>query len=150
MPDSRFRHETDPDNPGWMIWEITEEERFNQVLGPFRVRKESDTIARCRIWPQRIHSNLADVVHGGVVMSFIDISLFAGSRMLGILDAGRAVTVDLSCQFMAPGLLEKSLDSQVEILRETGRLVFLRGLVLQGEVKIAAFSGTIRKVSPAR
>jgi len=150
LSDSKFRYEPDPENPGWMIWEITEEERFNKILGPFRVRKESETKARCRIWPQPIHSNLADVVHGGVVMSFIDISLFAGSRMLGVLHAGRSVTVDLSCQFMAPGALEKPLDAEVEILRETGRLVFLRGLVVQDTVKIAAFSGTIRKASPPR
>lgn len=150
MSDTKFRHELDPDNPGWMIWEITEEERFNRVLGPFRVRKESETTARCRIWPQPIHSNLSDVVHGGVVMSFIDISLFAGSRMLGILHAGRSVTLDMTCQFMAPAVLEKSLDAEVEILRETGRLVFLRGLVVQDAVKIAAFSATIRKASPPK
>jgi acyl-coenzyme A thioesterase PaaI-like protein len=150
LSDSKFRHEPDPDNPGWMIWEITEEERFNRVLGPFRVRKESETTARCRIWPQPIHSNLSDVVHGGVVMSFIDISLFAGSRMLGILHAGRSVTLDMTCQFMVPAVLEKSLDAEVEILRETGRLVFLRGLVVQDAVKIAAFSATIRKASPPK
>lgn len=150
MSDSKFRHEPDPDNPGWMIWEIMEEERFNQVLGPFRVRKESETIARCRIWPQPLHSNLSDVVHGGVVMSFIDISLFAGSRALGIEHAGRSVTLDLTMQFMAPGAMDQPLDAEVEILRETGRLVFLRGMVVQSEVRVAAFSGTIRKVSPRR
>ncbi|MEO1168398.1 MAG: PaaI family thioesterase [Pseudomonadota bacterium] len=150
MSDSKFRHEPDPDNPGWMIWEIKEEERFNNILGPFRVRKESDTVARCRIWPQPIHSNLADFVHGGVVMSFIDIALFAGSRMLGIEHAGRSVTLDLTCQFMAPAELGKPLDAEVEILRETGRLVFLRGMVVQEDVKVAAFSGTIRKASPPK
>lgn len=147
---SEFRHEPDPDNPGWMIWEIREKERFNNILGPFRVRKESNTMARCRIWPQPIHSNLANVVHGGVVMSFIDIALFAGSRMLGIEHAGRSVTLDLTCQFMVPGELENPLDAEIEILRETGRLVFLRGMVVQDEVKVAAFSGTIRKASPPR
>lgn len=150
MSDSKFRLEPDPNNPDWMIWEITEEERFNRVLGPFRVRKESEAMARCRIWPQPIHSNLANVVHGGVVMSFIDIALFAGSRVLGILHAGRSVTLDLTCQFMAPGVLEKPLDAEVEMLRETGRLVFLRGLVVQDEVKVAAYSATIRKASPPR
>jgi acyl-coenzyme A thioesterase PaaI-like protein len=150
LSDSKFRHEPDLDNPGWMIWEIKEKERFNQILGPFRVRKESETMARCRIWPQPIHSNLANVVHGGVVMTFIDISLFAGSRMLGILHAGRSVTLDLTVQFMAPGVLEKPLDAEVEILRETGRLVFLRGMVVQDDLKVSAFSGTIRKASPPR
>lgn len=150
MSTSKFRHEPDPDNPGWMIWEILEEDRFNRFLGPFRVRKESDTIARCRMWPQKGHSNLADFVHGGVVMSFIDVALFAGSRTLGIQHAGRSVTLDLTCQFMAPGKMDEPLDAEVEILRETGRLVFLRGMVVQDDAKVAAFSGTIRKVSPPK
>jgi len=30
-------------------------------------------------------------------------------------------------------------------LRETRRLIFLRGLVVQGEAVVASFSGTIRK-----
>ena len=39
------------------------------------------------------------------------------------------------------------MEARVELLRETGRLLFLRGLVVQGDAdaKVAAFSGTIRK-----
>jgi hypothetical protein len=35
----------------------------------------------------------------------------------------------------------------VEVLRETGRLVFLRGLVVQDEDMVASFTATIRKPS---
>ena len=41
-----------------------------------------------------------------------------------------------------------ALDAVVEVLRETGRLMFLRGQVVQGEDDdhiVAAFSGLIRK-----
>ena len=150
MSDSKFRHEPDPENPGWMIWELVGEKRFNTVLGPFRVRKESETTSRCRMWPQPIHANLADVVHGGAVMTFIDAALFAGSAVLGIHHMGRSVTVDMSVQFIGPGFLDRPLDAEVEVLRETGRLVFLRGLVVQEEAKVAAFSGTIRKAGPPK
>jgi uncharacterized protein (TIGR00369 family) len=150
MDEPSFRYEPDPDNPGWMVWELMGEERFNQILGPFRVRKEEDGKARCRIWPEKRHSNLSDVIHGGVVMSFVDISMFAGSRVLGVLEAGFAVTLDASIQFMAPGQIDQPLDAEVEILRETGRLIFLRGLVVQGDTRVAAFSGTIRKASPPK
>jgi hypothetical protein len=34
-----------------------------------------------------------------------------------------------------------------ELLKETGRLLFMRGIVSQGESRVAAFSGTIRKPS---
>jgi hypothetical protein len=37
------------------------------------------------------------------------------------------------------------LDAVAEVLKETKRLVFLRGLVEQDDVMVAAFSATIRK-----
>ena len=43
------------------------------------------------------------------------------------------------------GVVGKPLDAEVELLKETGRLLFMRGLVVQGETRVAAFSGTIRK-----
>ena len=45
------------------------------------------------------------------------------------------------------------LDAVVEIVRETGRLIFLRGLVLQGADDshlVASFTGTVRKPSPPK
>jgi hypothetical protein len=43
------------------------------------------------------------------------------------------------------GFIDVALDAEVELLKETRRLLFLRGLVVQCGDKIAAFSGTIRK-----
>jgi hypothetical protein len=36
----------------------------------------------------------------------------------------------------------------VELLRETGRLAFLRGLIVQDDDIVASFEGTVRKASP--
>jgi acyl-coenzyme A thioesterase PaaI-like protein len=57
------------------------------------------------------------------------------------------VTLDLSVQFIGAGVVGEPMDAEVELLKETGRLLFMRGLVLQGETRVAAFSGTIRKPS---
>ena len=62
-----------------------------------------------------------------------------------LIEAGTAVTLDLSVQFIGAGKSGVVLEAEVELLRETRRLLFLRGLVVQGADKIAAFSGTIRK-----
>ena len=78
-------------------------------------------------------------------LGFIDVALFAASRMFGLIEAGTAVTLDLSTQFIGVGRMGQPLDAEVELLRETRRLIFMRGLVVQGEVKVAAFAGTIRK-----
>jgi uncharacterized protein (TIGR00369 family) len=147
MSDSQttsFLHEEDPDHPGWMTWQLSDPTRFNSLLGPFMLRMENG-IARVRMTPEHRHSNLMDNIHGGALLAFIDIALFAASRGFGLITAGTAVTLDLSVQFIAGGRINQPLEAQVELLRETGRLLFLRGLVVQDDDKVASFSGTIRK-----
>lgn len=144
-PDAAFLYEPDEENPGWFTWELSDPSRFNALLGPMRVRKEDDGTVRVRIYPEHVHSNLSNAVHGAVTLGLIDISMFAASRMFGLIEAGTAVTLDLSTQFIGRGEIGQPLDSVVELLRETGRLLFLRGLVVQGDERVASFSGTIRK-----
>ncbi|MFM9852825.1 MAG: PaaI family thioesterase [Sphingomonadaceae bacterium] len=147
MDDNRgFISEPDPDNPGWLTWELLDKRRFNgQVLGKMIVRKESESKARLRMFPGIKHSNLSNNVHGGITLAFIDVSLFGASRMFGLIEAGTAVTLDLSTQFIGAGAIDIPLEAEVELLKETGRLLFLRGLIVQGDNRIAAFAGTIRK-----
>jgi acyl-coenzyme A thioesterase PaaI-like protein len=71
--------------------------------------------------------------------------MFGASRMFGLIEAGTAVTLDLSVQFIGAGVIGEPMDAEVELLKETRRLLFMRGLIVQGENRIAAFSGTIRK-----
>lgn len=141
-----FISEPDPDHPGWLTWALRDDTRFNgQVLGKMIVRSDPDGRARVRMFPEHKHTNLADNLHGGTILSFIDVALFAGARMYGLIEAGTAVTLDLSVQFIGAGRPGTPIDCEVELLKETRRLLFLRGLVVQGEERIAAWSGTIRK-----
>jgi uncharacterized protein (TIGR00369 family) len=136
----------DPENPGWTTWTLSDDRRFNaQVLGKMIVRRESDTTARLRMFPTIKHSNLGNNVHGGTTLAFIDVALFGASRMFGLIEAGTAVTLDLSVQFIGAGKIDVPLEAEVELLKETRRLLFLRGLIVQGDNRIAGFAGTIRK-----
>lgn len=150
MTDQAFRYEPAEDHPGWFTWNLTDETRFNgQTMGRMltRIEERGDgvRVARLRMFPERRHSNLLEAVHGGITLALIDISLFSAMRTLLSGDAAGSVTLDLSTQFIGAGRLGEPLDAVVEVLRETGRLVFLRGLVEQGDDTIAAFNGTIRK-----
>ncbi len=146
MDTPAFDSSPDPDNPGWHKWQMTDPSRYNgTVLGKMLVRSEGEGKARLRIFPEHRHSNLANAVHGGVTLGFIDVAMFGASRMFGLIDAGTAVTLDLSVQFIGAGLIGEPMDAEVELLKETGQLLFMRGLVVQGETRIAGFSGTIRK-----
>lgn len=118
--------------------------RYNAFLGRMLVKSEAGK-AYTRMFPEIRHSNLSDAIHGGTMTGFVDISLFAAARMFGLLDPGPAVTLDLSFQFIGAGRIGEPLDAEIELLRETGRLLFMRGLAKQGDDIIASFAGTIRK-----
>ena len=145
-PKPDFLYEEHPDHPGWMKWGFKDPTRYNAFLGEMIVRID-DGKALVRMTPERQHSNLGDVVHGGAMLGFIDVALFAAARSFGLITAGTAVTLDLNTHFIGGGRLGEPMEAQVELLRETGRLLFLRGLVVQGEGVVAEFSGTIRKPS---
>ncbi|MGB7408618.1 MAG: PaaI family thioesterase [Pontixanthobacter sp.] len=139
-----------PDHPGWHSWDMKDDTRFNsQVMGPLMVRQEG---AKCRLrmLPERKHTNLQNMIHGAVTLSLIDISLFSAMHILRESETGMAVTLELSTQFIGGGRVDEPLDAVVEIMRETGRLMFIRGEVVQDDHLVAAFSGLVRKASRAR
>ncbi|WP_425230711.1 PaaI family thioesterase [Sphingomonas sp.] len=146
MTEPLFTYADDPAEPGWKRWQFRDPTRFNAFIEPLFVRIE-DEIARVRMQPRREHSNMRDAVHGGALLGFMDVALFAASRGFGSLGAGGAVTLDLSAQFIGAGRWGEPLEARIELLRETGRMLFLRGLVVQeGQPTIASFTGTLRKM----
>lgn len=136
---------------GWYTWNMVDRTRFNtSVLGEMRVRKEGSQ-CRLRMFPERRHTNLVDNVHGAVTLGLIDISLFSAMHINGSGEAGPSVTVELSTQFVGGGDPNLPLDAVTEIIRETGKMLFLRGFATQpradgGEDIIASYSGIVRKM----
>ena len=141
-----FVYDDDPELPGWKRWQFRDATRFNAFIEPLHVRVD-DGIARVRMLPRRDHSNMRDHVHGGALLGFMDVALFAAARGFAVLGAGGAVTVDLSAQFIDGGAIGLPLEARIELLRETGRMLFLRGLIVQEERTIASFTGTLRKAT---
>ena len=91
----------DPDHPGWKRWELRDPTRFNAFLGPILTRVE-DGKALVRMVPGRAHSNLRDSTHGGALLGFMDVALFAAARSFGVISAGGAVSLGLSGPFIGP------------------------------------------------
>ncbi|WP_114953228.1 PaaI family thioesterase [Sphingosinicella terrae] len=142
-----IRHQPDPDHPGWWTWDLADPAyagRFNSTLGKVLVRADGPGRGICRMFPGELHLNLQDMVHGGALLTLADLSLFAGGAMAGAGVAG-AVTLALDSQFLGAAKAGAPLDAEIELLRETGRLVFLRGTIVQDGALVAAFTGTLRK-----
>lgn len=132
---------------GWRHWLPGDPTRFIGIMGDMHVRAASPGRAIVRMMPEHRHSNLLDAVHGGVLMSFADTALFAAAHALGAETASGAVTVDFSAQFLDAGRIGVALEADMEMLRVTRRLIFLRGLIRQGETGILSFTGTIRRAT---
>ncbi|KEO91561.1 thioesterase [Erythrobacter longus] len=137
-----------PDNPGWRQWNIRDKTIFNgAVMGHLITRVDDDGKARLRMFPERHHENLQGMIHGAISLSLIDISMFTTMHMIGGGSAGPSVTLELSTQFVGGGDPALPLDAVNEIVRETGKLVFVRGQVVQGDNVVASHSGIVRKFS---
>ena len=74
----------DPDNPGWYTWNF-ERGSFAAATGRFLFKPEGQGRAITRILPTDALLNMGGSVHGGAVMSFIDMTLFAGGRCAGLI-----------------------------------------------------------------
>jgi uncharacterized protein (TIGR00369 family) len=139
-----------PDHPGWHEWRMPGDERFNRVvLGTMLVRDEGHGTARTRIFPATHHTNMHGAIHGGVVSALADATLFAGPSLLTGRNLAPSVTVELSVQFTGAGDADRPLDGLVTVLRETGRMLFAQGRIVQGAGTIAGFSGILRKIAAA-
>lgn len=148
MSGDHFTCEPDPAHPGWLRWDLTDHTRYNHaVIGPMLLRRESDTQCRVRMDIVRHHTNAGDAIHGGTTLGFADVSMFGALYVLTGTDPIGSVTVDMTMQFVGAGSSRKPLEAVVELLRETRRLGFMRGTMVQGERIVAAFSGTLRKPS---
>nr|WP_232307022.1 PaaI family thioesterase [Sphingomonas sp. Y57] len=141
-----YRFGPHPDMPGWSRWEIKARDRFNAVLGDLAVRRDGDR-ARLRLLPQPSHANLGNKVHGGALLTFIDVGLFVAPLALGDERSPRGVTVELSTQFAGAADIDDPIDLIVEVTRETGRMIFLRGAVEQRDAMVASFMAIVRKAA---
>ena len=134
-----------PDFPGWFHVTTDTPGRFFDQFGRILVTVESPTRARMRVFPEERHLNIIETVHGGFLLALADQALFIGSAALEIEQALGGGTIDLSTQFIAPVQAGAPVDAVVDVLRVTGRMIFLRGLIEQAGTIGASFVGTIKK-----
>ena len=135
----------DPDHPGWFSWIDLDPDSFAGQTGKLIFRPDGPGKGIVRMFPEARHLNLGGSLHGGMVMSFIDMALFGGGRCAGMSRA-HYVTLDLTTKFMGRGEAGRPLDAHVELVRQTRSLAFLQGIVRQDGAACYSFSGTLKKL----
>ena len=131
---------------GWYRWDREPDGRFAALLGDFYFRPSASGV-QCRMATDRRHSNGMAYLHGGFIMSFIDMAMFA--FIAPQLEKSAAVTLSCATDFLSAGIVGKPIEASGEILKETGKMLFVSGLVTQDGGNVASFTGTMRKVPRA-
>jgi uncharacterized protein (TIGR00369 family) len=133
---------------GYWTWPPHRHETFGTRLGPIFWRARDGGKVECCIETNMSHLNGNGALHGGFLMSFADMALYAAAAP-SLVDM-TAVTVTCNTEFLGAGEAGPPLSADMEVLKETGKMIFLRGIVSQDGRAIIAFSGTLRKVPRRR
>lgn len=135
----------DPDNEGWFSWGEFPRGSFAAATGRLLFRPDGPGRALTRMFPTDAHVNMGGSLHGGAVMSFIDMSLFAGGLCAGMA-RGHYVTLDLTTHFLARGMPGTALEAEVQLIRQTRSFAFMQGVVRQSGEPCYSFTGTLKRI----
>ena len=136
---------TEGDFAGWYRWRSRNEGRFHDLVGEMFFRSLPDGSVQCRMPTDKRHSNGMGFLHGGFLMSYIDMAVFA--FIWPQLQKSAAVTLSCATDFLGSGIVGEPIDATGEVLKETGKMLFVRGLLKQGDNLICSFTCTMRKVT---
>lgn len=137
-----------PDHEGWDEWQMGDPEHFNHtVVGRILSKRESEDTVRVRMLSRAMHANSNGAMHGAAIVALIDTGLYPSTRVLTGNDAINVTTIDLQVQFISPANLTSPLDALITLTRETGRMLFTRGVAEQDDKIIASFTALQRKIA---
>jgi len=133
------------DTAAWIPWIGKPDGRFHDLLGQMYFRVTPNGV-ESKMDTDRRHSNGLGYLHGGFLMSFVDMAMFAIIRPRFTTGEG-AVTLSCATDFLTGGVPGTPLEAHGEVLKETGKLFFVRGLITQGGANVCSFTGTMRKIT---
>ena len=131
-----------PAPPGWILrdWPNT----FSAHNGPIYARMDPNTTG-IGFYSDERHRNLQDCVHGGMLMTLADMSLFdACHRKHGEFPSA---TVSFNSEFLCPAPIGEFIEASSEVTKSGRTLFFARGKVSCNGKDLLAFSGTLINLS---
>ncbi|RVT94535.1 PaaI family thioesterase [Sphingomonas crocodyli] len=130
------------DSDGWHIWDMSEAGTWPATWAPIRYRREGAHMAIRAEAPAHA-GNLHGMIHGAFLAGLAE---HAAGVFLRAADVP-CVTISIAFDYPAAASLGRTLEGRVELIRETGRMQFLRLLIGQGDDVAIHGTATLRKLS---
>jgi acyl-coenzyme A thioesterase 13 len=114
---------------------------FNRYVGPFfRLPDAEDGgTPRFAFVVADKHMNAGGTIHGGMLMSFVDMAMGQTARLTTGASGGS--TVSLNCDFVGPGRLGDVIEAQVRVTRRARTMIFLSAEIRAGDRLLLVATG---------
>ncbi len=117
---------------------------FENRAGPFFARFEESGRPIFAFSADRRHCNSNGVMHGGCMMTFMDLVVCSTARHLE--HDGGVVTVSFTADFMASVLAGDMVEAEAWVTRATGSLIFLQGKARVGDRQVFACQAVTKRI----
>ena len=131
----------------WMAMPMPEGESFDSQLAPYEFRKSGDGRAEARFETSSASQNGQNGLHGGFLAVRAEQVLYLPLYINRSVAFGRVVTIDMTLQYVAGGTVGLPLLADIELIHETGRMGFTRGVLKQEGRVLTSFTATLRKLA---
>jgi acyl-coenzyme A thioesterase PaaI-like protein len=119
-------------------WKVLPERGFPVVVGTFWSKRFGDAYRFGFVAEER-HANVGGVVHGGMLVTFVDDLL--GASVWFAVKQRPVTTVQLNTRFISPARPGDFVTLVPEIQRVTKSVVFVRGEVFVGDRLVLSADG---------
>jgi acyl-coenzyme A thioesterase PaaI-like protein len=121
---------------------------FEDLAGPFYHRKREDGVPVCAFRAERKHLNGGGFLHGGLVMTFADFSLFVIAR--DHLAGSSTVTATFNAELVGTAHEGALVECTGDVVKAGRSMIFCRGLITCADEPVMSFSSTLKKTTPRR
>ncbi len=118
---------------------------YENRAGPFFWRQREDGGNHFVLRAEARHCNRYGIVHGGLLMTMIDLSMVVSSKRNW---DETIVTVSLNTEFIGSAREGDLIEAVGELVRRTRTLAFVRGQVTSGERILLSASAVLKPLQP--
>lgn len=146
MTDQYLEYFPDVDSSNWMSMPLPEGESFDTRLDPYQFRKTAAGKVEVLFETNLLSQNGQNGIHGGFLAARAEQVLYLPLYVNRSVALRRVVTIDMALQYVAGGTIGLPLLAEVELIHETGRMGFTRGVLKQEGRVLTSFTATLRKL----
>ena len=116
---------------------------FEDLAGPFYHRLREDGVPVCAFRAEHKHLNGGGFLHGGLVMTFADFSLFVIAHE--DITGSRTVTATFNSELVGTARAGQLVECTGEVVKAGRSMVFVRGLITCEGEPVMNFSSVLKK-----